>query len=179
MKLLSKLLPLILIIAYFFNPSISAAKDIYSFKFPDSAGGEINMKKYKGKTILLFASSTDCGFRDQYADFQEIYQKYKNFVVIGISSDDLNVKETRKGGDIKSFCSGRFGATYPISDVIKVNTNSKDVHPFFVWAKQNGIRFNKNFEKVLIDKSGKVIKKFKRDQRPNRSYVTKQIEKIL
>jgi glutathione peroxidase len=66
-------------------PSISAAEDIYSFKFPNSAGGEINMADYKGKTILLFASSTDCGYKDQYADFQKIYEEYKDFVVIGVS----------------------------------------------------------------------------------------------
>jgi glutathione peroxidase len=160
-------------------PSISAAEDIYSFKFPNSAGGEINMADYKGKTILLFASSTDCGYKDQYADFQKIYEEYKDFVVIGVSSDDLNLAETRSGAAISKFCEGRFGTTYPISDVVKISTWSKKVHPFFVWAKENGLRFEKNFEKVLIDKNGVIVKKFKRDHKPTSGYVRKQIEKVL
>ena len=174
-----KFLALSFLLCNVFTPSISAAEDIYSFKFPNSAGGEINMADYKGKTILMFAASTPCGYATQYADFQKIYEEYKDFVVIGISSDDLNLAESRRGTGITKFCEGTFGTTYPISDVVKINTRSKTVHPFFVWAKENGLTFEKNFEKVLIDKNGVIVKKFMRDHKPTSGYVKKQIEKVL
>ena len=174
-----KVLALSVLLCNILTPSISAAEDVYSFKFPNSVGGEINMADYKGKTILMFASSTPCGYKDQYADFQKIYEEYNGLVVIGISSDDLNLGETRTGTGISNFCKGSYGTTYPISDVVKINTRSKNVHPFFVWAKENGMTFEKNFEKVLIDKNGVIVKKFRRDHRPTSGYVKKQIEKVI
>ena len=49
----------------------------FSFKFPGSTGQEINMADYKGKTILMFAACTECGFRTQYKDAQKLYDDIK------------------------------------------------------------------------------------------------------
>ena len=75
------------------NTSLFAREiNAFSFEFPASTGGKINMSEYKGKTVLLFAASTECGYKTQYKSFQEVHEKYKgkNVVVIGISSNDLS-----------------------------------------------------------------------------------------
>ena len=156
-------------------------QNAFSFSFPNSVGGEINLQEHKGKTLMLFVASTDCGFATQYKDFEKIYKEYEsnNFLVIGISAIDLNVKEPRRGSDINKYCSDRFGTTYPISNVIEVNLRSKNTHPFFNWAKSQGIEFKKNFEKILIDKNGNIVQKFKRDRRPTNKKIKNEIENII
>ena len=154
----------------------------FSFKFPGSTGKEIDMADYKGKTILMFAASTNCGYKTQYKDAQKLYEEYKDkgFVVIGISSDDLNVAETKKGKKINDYCSDRFGTTYPISDIVKINTSSNNTHPFFVWAFLiKSISIKKNFEKIIIDKNGNIVKKIDRETKPNTKYIKKIIEGII
>ena len=153
----------------------------FSFKFPGSTGKEINMADYKGKTILMFAACTECGFRTQYKDAQNLYDEYKDkgLIVIGISSDDLNVRESRKGIEINNFCSDRFGTTYPISDIVKINTSSKNTHPFFVWAKTQKVSIEKNFTKLIIDKNGNIAKVIDRETKPTSEYIKKIIDKII
>ena len=155
-------------------------KNAFSFTFPGSETDQINMSDYEGKVVLLFASSTDCGFKTQYKDFQKVYEKYKdNLIVVGISSNDLNVKEPLKGSAINKFCSDRFGTTYPISDIVKISSGSKNQHDFFNWAKSNGVKIQKNFEKILIDQNGNIIKKFSRETKPSSGKIRKEIEKII
>lgn len=156
-------------------------KNAFSFKFPGSTGKEINMADYKGKTILMFAASTDCGYKTQYKDAQKLYEEYKDkgFVVIGVSSDDLNVAETRKGVKINDYCSDRFGTTYPISDIVKINTSSKNTHPFFVWAKTQKVSIKKNFTKLIIDKNGNIAKVIDRETKPTSKKIKKIIDEII
>ena len=153
----------------------------FSFKFPGSTGEEINMADYKGKTILMFAACTECGFRTQYKDAQKLYDEYKDkgLMVIGISSDDLNVKESRTGIEINNFCSDRFGTTYPISDIVKIKTSSKNTHPFFVWAETQKISIQKNFTKIIIDKNGNIVKMIDRETKPNSKRIKKIIDEII
>ncbi len=171
-----------LLITFFLFNIASYADEInaFSFTFPGSETDEITMSDYEGKAVLLFASSTDCGFKTQYKDFQKVYEKYKdNLVVIGISSNDLNVKEPLKGSAINKFCSDRFGTTYPISDIVKINAGSRTQHDFFIWAKSNGVQIKKNFEKILIDQNGNILKKFSRETKPTSGKIRKEIEKII
>ena len=175
-----------ILITIFFITNINAQifaneTNAFSFKFPGSTGEEINMADYKGKTILMFAASTDCGYKNQYKDAQKLYEEYKDkgLVVIGVSSDDLNVKETRKGKKINDYCSDRFGTTYPISDIVKINTSSKDTHPFFVWAKTQKISIKKNFTKIIIDKDGNIVKKVDRETSPKSKRIKKIIDEII
>ena len=166
------------------NTSLFAREiNAFSFEFPASTGGKINMSEYKGKTILLFAASTECGYKTQYKSFQEVHEKYKgkNVVVIGISSNDLNTPESKRGSDINKFCSERFGTTYPISDVVSINLRSSDkTHPFFKWAETQDSKFRitKSFEKFLIDKNGKLIEKYDNVHEPT-GFILKDIEKIM
>ena len=55
----------------------------------------------------------------------------KDFVVIGVSSNDFN-QELQNKEDVKKFCEVNFGINFPMTDI--TNVKGENAHPFFKWA---------------------------------------------
>lgn len=51
----------------------------------DIDGKPTKLERYKGKAVLVVNLASACGFTPQYAELQELYQKYssKGLVVLG------------------------------------------------------------------------------------------------
>ena len=47
---------------------------IYDFKIQSIDGKEIDFAQYKGKTLLIVNTASECGYTPQYADLQELHQ---------------------------------------------------------------------------------------------------------
>jgi glutathione peroxidase len=145
--------------------------------------GEIlNFSKYKDKTILLVNVASKCGFTNQYADLQELYDKYKSkgLVVIGIPSNQFGGQEPGSNNDIKNFCTVNFNISFPITS--KYDVKGENAHPIYLWAKEN---YGKsavpkwNFHKILINKNGKIEDTFASFTNPMSKKIMSKIEKIL
>ena len=119
----------------------------------------INLSKLKGKTILLVNVASKCGFTKQYTGLQILYDNYKNkdFLVIGVPSNQFGGQEPGSNQEIKEFCETNFNVTFPITD--KVDVKGKNDHTIYKWAKKNygNPTVPKwNFHKILINKEGKI-----------------------
>ena len=70
----------------------------------------INLNELKGKTILLVNVASKCGFTKQYTGLQTLYDNYKNkdFLVIGIPSNQFGGQEPGSNEEIKNFCETTF-----------------------------------------------------------------------
>ena len=94
-------------------------------------GSYLNFDMYKGKKVLLVNTASNCGYTNQYAELQKLYENQKGKLeIIGFPANDF--KEQEKGSDeeIARFCQVNFGVTFPLvkkSTVIK----SADQHPDF------------------------------------------------
>ena len=66
----------------------------------------INLSEFKGKVVLLVNVASKCGFTEQYNDLQTLYEKYKekNFLVIGVPSNQFGGQEPGSNNEIKNFC---------------------------------------------------------------------------
>jgi len=114
----------------------------------------------KGKKVLLVNTASNCGYTDQYADLQKLYEQYKDeLVIIAFPSNDF--KEQEKGSDeeIASFCQVNYGVTFPLakkSTVIK----SAEQNEAFQWLSdkaKNGWNDEQpswNFSKYLVNEEG-------------------------
>ena len=71
--------------------SANYEKIIFDFITKDINGKEIDLSKYKGKTIMIVNVASKCGFTKQYKDLQELWIRYKNkgLVVIGFPSNQF------------------------------------------------------------------------------------------
>ena len=89
-------------------------KVFFDFRLMSISGDEINLSDYKGKTILLVNVASRCGFTKQYDDLQKIWDTYKNkdFVVIGVPSNQFGSQEPGTNQEIKEFETSIFTGKY-------------------------------------------------------------------
>ena len=166
----------------FFNKNLHAYEKLaYDFSFKNIEDGLIELKNYKGKTLIIVNVASRCGFTNQYEDFQKLWSNYKNkgVVVIGIPSNNFK-QEPGSNTDIKQFCKSAFGVDFPMAE--KTNIIGKDAHPFFKWAKKSyGISAvpKWNFHKIIIDKNGKVSNTFSSITKPYSKKFINFIEKEI
>ena len=126
--------------------------------------------------------ASNCGFTKQYSSLQRLYDKYKekNFIVIGVPSNQFGGQEPGSNKEIKDFCETNFNITFPITDKIKVKGDN--AHTIYKWAKENhgNSTIPKwNFHKILINKEGKIHDTFGSFTEPLSNKIKKQIELIL
>ena len=142
----------------------------------------INLSEYKGKTVLLVNVASKCGFTKQYTDLQTLYEKYKekDFIVLGVPSNQFGGQEPGSNKEIKDFCETNFNITFPITNKIDVKGNN--AHIIYKWAKENHGNSTVpkwNFHKILINKKGKIQDTFNSFVKPLSDKIIKEIELVL
>ena len=131
-------------------------KLFFDLKIKNINNTVINLNEFRGKTVLLVNVASNCGFTKQYADLQVLYENYKekNFVVLGIPSNQFGGQEPGTNSEIKNFCETNFNITFPIMN--KVDVKGENAHEIYKWAKKNYGKSTVpkwNFNKNLINKN--------------------------
>jgi glutathione peroxidase len=142
--------------------SILAASSIYDFKVEGLEGNSIDFKKFKGKKIMIVNTASKCGNTPQYAELEELYEKYKDkLVIVGFPANNFGSQEPGTNSEIKEFCTKNYGVTFPMA--AKVSVKGDDIAPIFDYlvgeAKKLGFEdpIKWNFTKFLLDENGKLI----------------------
>ncbi len=138
------------------------ASTIYSFKVQGLSGDTIDFSKFKGKKIMIVNTASKCGNTPQYAELEQLYEKYKNkLVIVGFPANNFGGQEPGTSSEIQEFCKKNYGVTFPMAD--KVSVKGDDIAPIFKYlvdeAKKKGIEdpIKWNFTKFLIDEKGNLI----------------------
>ncbi|MDA8918983.1 glutathione peroxidase [Candidatus Pelagibacter sp.] len=142
----------------------------------------IKLNEFRGKIVLVVNVASKCGFTKQYSGLQTLYNKYKekNFIILGVPSNQFGGQEPGSNDEIKNFCETNFNITFPITD--KVNVKGDSAHSIYKWAKENHGNSTVpkwNFHKILINKEGKVQDTFNSFIDPLSDKITKEIEQLL
>lgn len=139
---------------------------VYDFEARTIDGTSFKLDGYKGKTLLIVNVASKCGFTPQYKGLEALYRQYKDkgLEVLGFPCDQFGHQEPGDEKEIKDFCSLTYDVSFPMFAKIKVNGD--DAHPLYKYLKSEqggilGMDFIKwNFTKFLVDRSGKVIKRY-------------------
>ena len=158
------------------------SKNLFDFSIDSINGDKLNLSKFKGKTILLVNVASKCGFTNQYTDLQNLYDLYRDrdFVIIGIPSNQFGGQEPATEDEIKNFCETNFNISFPMT--AKYNVKGKDAHPIYIWAEKSFGRSavpKWNFHKILINKEGKIEDTFTSFTKPLSNKIKNKIEEIL
>ena len=169
-------------LSFFGNVEAKYEKLFFDLSIMGLNGETINLSEFKGKTILLVNVASKCGFTKQYTGLQTLYENYKNkdFLVIGVPSNQFGGQEPGSNKEIKDFCETNFNITFPITD--KVDVKGNNAHIIYKWAKENFGNSTVpkwNFHKILINKEGKIQDTFNSFITPLSDKITKQIELAL
>jgi glutathione peroxidase len=137
----------------------------------------------RGKVTLAVNVASKCGYTPQYAGLEELYRELedKNFTVVGFPCNQFGGQEPGTAADIKSFCSLTFGVTFPMA--AKIDVNGAHRHALYAWltAKENGFPgdIGWNFEKFLIDRSGRVVCRYPSGMKPTDSTFLQDLAEVL
>ncbi|SLN43511.1 Hydroperoxy fatty acid reductase gpx1 [Roseivivax jejudonensis] len=149
------------------------------FSFPSIDGGTIDSADWSGRPVLVVNTASRCAFTDQYAALQDLYDRYRDsgLVVLAVPSNDFR-QELGSEAEVKEFCEMTFGLDLPMTTITSVRGD--EAHPFYRWlAETEGFAPSWNFNKVLIDGTGRVAGTWGSTQRPLSSEITSRIEALL
>ena len=166
----------LLILSIFFSVTAS----IYDFKVPGIDGKPINLKKYKGKKVLIVNTASKCGYTPQYTDLENLHKAYGDkLVIIGFPANNFKEQEPGTKEEIAEFCKRNYGVTFPMAD--KVSVKGDDIAPIFKWlvdeAAKKGINdpITWNFTKFLVDEKGQLVTVFSPKTTPMSEEVLKYL----
>jgi glutathione peroxidase len=159
-----------------------AGGSAFDFSFRAIDGTAMPLSAYRGKVLLVVNTASFCGFTQQYAALQALHQKYegRGLVVIGVPSNDFGGQEPKAEAEVKAFCQGAFGVTFPLT--AKYHVRGRDAHPFYGWASATLGSLNApwwNFHKYLVGRDGALISAFGTRTAPDAPEVVAAIEAAL
>lgn len=138
-----------------------------NFIMKDIDGNDKNLSDFSGKVVLIVNVASKCGLTPQYEGLQKLFDKFKSkgFVILGFPSNDFLKQEPGTEKEIKEFCSLNYDVSFPLFSKVKVRSgkDQSELYQYLTSEKTNpGFdgKIEWNFQKYLIDKSGKVVKKY-------------------
>lgn len=156
-----------------------AADSVHEITLKDIDGKDLSLKTYAGKAVLVVNVASQCGYTPQYAGLQELHEKMaeKGLVLLGVPCNDFGGQEPDDEKAIKVFCTENYKVTFPMTSKVSIKGDGK--HPLFTLLTQSGGDVGWNFEKFLVGKDGKVLKRFGSDVEPNSPELLQAIEEAL
>ncbi len=178
---------------------------IYDYSFNTRKGAEISMADYKGKVLLIVNTATGCGFTPQYKELQEIYDKHHDdgLEILDFPCNQFGNQAPGTDEEIHTFCTGRFGITFP--QFAKVDVNGENALPLFRYltantkfegfgkspmalvmsgvAKKmdkdykNNSNIKWNFTKFLVDREGNIVARM--EPTMDMKKVMEKVEEVL
>lgn len=162
---------------------------LYDFTVKDREGKDVSLADYKGKVVLVVNTATECGFTPTYANLQELYAEEhdKGLEILDFPCNQFGQQAPGTAEEIHTFCTGRFGVTFPQFGKLEVNGVNEaplytwlksqkgfadfdpdhKITPILVdilgkadpdWEKKADIKWN--FTKFLVDREGNVVERF-------------------
>ena len=158
-------------------------KNIYEFSCEDSSGQTIDLSDFKGKTLLIVNTASQCGFTPQYEGLEKLQNNYSSevFSVLAFPCNQFGGQEPGTNEQITEFCSLNYGNTFPIFS--KIDVNGENAHPLFnfLTSEKKGLlgtqKIKWNFTKFLINKDGEPVNRYGSSTTPEQ--IQLDIEKLI
>uniref|UniRef100_UPI0040535B8C De novo designed 2OBI-3 n=1 Tax=synthetic construct TaxID=32630 RepID=UPI0040535B8C len=143
------------------------ATSMHEFSVPDIDGNMVNLDQYRGKTVIVTNVASQCGKTEvNYTQLVELHRKHRaeGLEILAFPCNQFGKQEPGSNEEIKAFCA-QYNVTFHMFS--KIDVNGADAHPLWKWLKVqpngqgvggNAIKWN--FTKFLIDKNGKVVKRY-------------------
>ncbi len=160
---------------------------IYDFTVKARDGSDVSLSDYKGKVLLIVNTATGCGFTPQYSDLQALYDLHQKdgFEILDFPCNQFAGQAPGSDEEIHTFCTGRFGITFP--QFSKIDVNGENAIPLYKYLTENSTfagfkgpmglvmkgvskkmdkdyknngKIKWNFTKFLINRDGEIVARF-------------------
>ncbi|MBN8641504.1 MAG: glutathione peroxidase [Flavobacteriales bacterium] len=145
---------------------------IHQFKVTDINGNVFDFSKYKGYKILVVNTASECGLTPQYAELQQLYERYKdkNVIIVAFPANNFGAQEPGTNKEIATFCQKNYGVTFPVMSKVSVKgADMCDVYQFLTQKDKNltlSSNVEWNFQKYLLNEKGELVQMFSPQTKP-------------
>jgi glutathione peroxidase len=158
---------------------------LFEFTMKNIDGADVALKDFKGDVLLIVNTASKCGMTPQYAEFEEIYREYKQqgFRVLAFPANNFGQQEPGTNQQIKEFCNSVYPVTFPL--FAKISVKGDDIHPLYRYLTSEEASggfagaIPWNFTKFLVDRNGRIIRRFEPNISPKSQEVTDAIKHAL
>ncbi len=159
---------------------LSGASGVYEFTMNSIEGKTTPLGEFRGKVTMVVNVASRCGYTPQYAALEAVYEKYKDrgFTIAGFPANNFGEQEPGTNEEIRQFCSAKYNVKFPM--FAKISVLGDDIAPLYRYLTGTGggdIKWN--FTKFLVDRDGKVVRRFESAVTPDSPEVIAAIEKAL
>lgn len=134
----------------------------HDFEIKTIDGKAKPLKDFRGEAVLVVNVASECGLTPQYAGLEQLQREFKDqgFTVLGLPCNQFGAQEPGTEAQIQQFCSKKFDVSFPLTS--KIEVNGAGAHPLYKWLRDQtgGADIQWNFEKFLIGKDGRVIRRY-------------------
>ena len=153
---------------------------IYNIEINSLQNSPILLSDFNDKYILFVNVASKCGFTSQYKELEELYQTYKNnLIIIGLPCNQFGQQEPGTNKEIEEFCKLNYDVSFIITE--KVNVKGENKHPLYTWLTSRKLNNKKsssvkwNFQKYLVSPKGALIDYYFSTTKPLNSRITKHL----
>jgi glutathione peroxidase len=136
-----------------------------------------------GNVLLAVNVASRCGLTPQYEGLEQLHEELaaEGFAVVGFPCNQFGGQEPGTPEQIQAFCSATYGVTFPMSEKLEVNGAGR--HPLYAWLTDPANGFpgdiEWNFEKFLIGRDGRVLRRYPPTTRPEDNGLRTDIAEAL
>lgn len=147
-------------------------------------GTSVPLQDFAGKVLLIVNTASKCGLTPQYEGLEQMYRRLRDrgLEVLGFPCNQFLEQEPGSDTEIQDFCRTNFDVSFPMFAKVEVNGSGASPLYGFLRSEQPGnfgpeygeffdviskIRPDAqaddvkwNFTKFLVDRDGKVIKRY-------------------
>ena len=146
--------------------------DLHDIPLQTLDGAPQTLAAYRSRVLLVVNVASQCGFTPQYAGLEALYRRHRDagLVVLGFPCDQFGHQEPGDAQEIRTFCRLRYDVSFPL--FAKIEVNGPRTHPLYgqLKAAAPGLlgtqRIKWNFTKFLIDRDGRVQRRYATTTRP-------------
>ena len=157
--------------------------DITEIPVAAADGSPADLSPHKGKVLLLVNVASKCGFTPQYEGLEALQRTYagRGFSVLGFPCNQFGAQEPGNAEEIASFFKLTYDVSFPLMG--KIDVNGRNSAPIYQHLKSEapGLLGSEtikwNFTKFLVDRSGKVVKRYAPQTKPED--IARDIEALL
>jgi glutathione peroxidase len=157
--------------------------NFFQFDVNSIDGGADLLGSLMGKVVLAVNVASRCGLTPQYTGLEELHEELgaENFAVVGFPCNQFGGQEPGSEKDIQAFCSTTYGVSFPMSAKLEVNGTGR--HPLYAWltdpANGHPGDIEWNFEKFLIGRDGRLLKRYAPTTKPRDNGLMQDIADAL
>jgi glutathione peroxidase len=175
---------------------------LYAIPLKKIDGSAATLDEHRGQVLLIVNVASRCGLTPQYAGLEKLYETYRarGFAVLGFPANDFAGQEPGSDAEIADFCTLNYGVGFPM--YAKLVATGPDKHPLYSAltaampdtedraGMEQALRGYKieptaapevlwNFEKFLIGRDGRVLRRFAPDTAPDAEKLVAAVEAAL